>query len=143
MIGEIHPLAPAGSVLPRSTRLVRFVMALGLATAVGSIMLQQAGPLLPACLFRELTGVSCLTCGLTRSLVAASHGNIFLALRFHLLGPLILAVMLLVCATCAAEALTGRRIARFLNRVRRRQVVLGTAALWIIYGVARAIVELL
>jgi hypothetical protein len=143
MIGEAHPMIFVGADLPRSARLVKVGLAGVLAMAVALIWLQQAGPLMPTCFFHELTGVSCLTCGLTRSLEAATHGKILAAFRFHLLGPFILAGMLVACVVYTTEALTGRRVTRFLKRVRQRQTVLVIAALWIVYGVARAIVELL
>ncbi len=143
MIGEPYPAASAVSALSPAARLLRAGLAVALSAALGSIALQQAGPLLPGCLFHELTGVSCLTCGLTRSLEVASHGHILAAFRFHLLGPFLLAGMLLACVGSAAGALTGRCMSRFLSRVGQRHAVLGIAALWIVYGVVRALVEVL
>lgn len=50
------------------------------------------------CPSRVLAGIPCPGCGLTRSLVAAAHGELGRAFEFHLFGPLVL------CA-CAAAAL--------------------------------------
>jgi hypothetical protein len=132
----------AGTVLSSDARLGRIGLGLALAAAVGStLFLQHVGVLLPACLFHELTGVSCLTCGLTRSLEAAAHGNILTALQFHLLGPFLLAGIAAACIALFTEAVTGRHRVWFRHG-RGRQMLLGFAAVWIVYGVTRAIVEL-
>ena len=142
MIFKDSRYLPAGEVLSFDARLGRVGLGMALAVAAGStLFLQSVGALLPACLFHELTGVSCLTCGLTRSLEAASHGNISTALQFHLLGPFILAGIVTACIALFAEALTGKRVVRFRHG-RGLQMLLGFAAVWIVYGVTRAIVEL-
>ena len=132
----------AGTALSSDARLGRVGLGLALAAAVGStLFLHSVGAFLPACLFHELTGVSCLTCGLTRSLEAAAHGNIPTALQFHLLGPFLLAGIAAACIALFAEALTGRHTVWFRHG-RGRRMILGFAAVWIVYGVTRAIVEL-
>jgi len=139
-----NSMALSDGVLTRGARLARAYGALVFASAVGTILLLgEAGDFLPLCLFHELTGVSCLTCGLTRSLEAAFHGHLVAALQFHLLGPFILAGLLVGCLICAAETLTGKRIAKSLNRRTQQYTLLGGGAIWIAYGVVRAIVELL
>ena len=133
-----------GRALSPDARLVRMGLGLALAAAVGSILLwQSAGTLLPACLFREITGVSCLTCGLTRSLEAASHGNVLAALRFHLLGPFILAGMVMACIGFVAEAFAGRSLGWFSHDRWQRRALTVVAAIWILYGMIRAIAQLL
>jgi hypothetical protein len=37
----------------------------------------------PFCIFHKLTGLPCLTCGSTRSMIAIFHGNLFTALRWN------------------------------------------------------------
>ncbi len=132
------------SVLPRDARLFRAGVGLALAAAVGAILLlPRAEALLPTCLFRELTGVDCLTCGITRSLEAAAHGDILASVHFHLLGPFVLAGMIVSCVALAAEAGTGRRIVLLAQRRWWRRVLWGGTAAWIIYGVVRALVEVI
>jgi len=52
------------------------------------------------CPFRWVTGLPCPGCGLTRSVVAAAHGDVGQALVFHPLG---LAVLLTLLALSVAE----------------------------------------
>ena len=37
----------------------------------------------PRCVFHDLTGLPCLTCGMTRSTIAFLHGNFLTALRWN------------------------------------------------------------
>lgn len=52
-------------------------------------------PLPPICLFRATTGLSCPSCGLTRSFIALAHLDLVSAWRQHRLGPLLYAYVLL------------------------------------------------
>ncbi len=52
-------------------------------------------PLPPLCWSKELLGVSCPGCGLTRSFVHIAHGRFATAFLTHRLGPLLFAIVLL------------------------------------------------
>jgi len=111
MIFNYSRYLQSGEVLSFDARVGRVALGLALAAAIGTtLFLQPVGAFLPACLFHELTGVSCLACGLTRSLEAAAHGDVQGAMHFHLLGPFTMAGMLIACMVCAVEAVAGRRI---------------------------------
>ena len=61
------------------------------------------------CVFRELTGIPCPTCGLTRSLALAVRGKLAPSFRQHLLGPPLLALLLWrLAAFLAVKERTGR-----------------------------------
>lgn len=62
------------------------------------------------CLFKKVTGLPCLTCGLTRSLSRTSHGDISGALRMHLLGPFAFAVICLLGFLSLAALAFGYRL---------------------------------
>lgn len=137
-------MAVWGDVLSREARVVRACLASALAVALGWILvLGPRGLPLPDCLFHELTGVSCLTCGLTRSLQAASHGHLQAAFQFHLLGPFVLAGLLLLAPAYVGEASIGKRLLWFRSAGRQRYVFLGVVTIWIVYGLGRVIVELM
>ncbi len=67
----------------------------------------------PGCLFRRLTGLPCLLCGMTRSFAATSHGRWEEAFRMHLLGP---PLFMLVAAATVLLALERASSRRFLPR---------------------------
>ena len=69
--------------------------------AAGMIAIGAIWPLLPVhppglCPLRETTGVPCPFCGMTRSVVAAVHGDIVASLRFNPGGIVILLLAIVV-----------------------------------------------
>jgi hypothetical protein len=52
-------------------------------------------PIPDTCSFKNLTGLPCPGCGLTRSIVAAMHGDLRTSLMYHRLGLLTLVYILL------------------------------------------------
>ncbi|AII48301.1 hypothetical protein KR52_03910 [Synechococcus sp. KORDI-52] len=78
------------------------------ATLTGTLWLKGLHPGLPglSCPLRELTGVPCPTCFLTRATAAALTGDLNGSLQWHLFGP-VTAVGLLVWSI---QALKQRRI---------------------------------
>jgi hypothetical protein len=56
-------------------------------------------PHLPLCTFQRLTGRPCPGCGMTRSMMALTHGDLLRSLRMHPLG--------VVLAACAAATVVG------------------------------------
>jgi preprotein translocase subunit SecG len=83
---------------------------------IGSITLPDT------CTFKNLTGLPCPGCGLTRSLVAAAHGDLRDSFHHHRLGLLTLLYVLLQfvfrIGAIAAPALTLRIFGpeKYLNR---------------------------
>ena len=51
------------------------------------------------CLFRNITGIACPGCGMTRSLIATGHLHFVDAIAFHPLGPPVLILLLLYSLT--------------------------------------------
>ena len=51
----------------------------------------------PRCVFHELTGLPCVTCGMTRSVIAFFHGHFFAALKWN---PL---VFMALCSVTAFD----------------------------------------
>jgi len=94
-----------------------------------------------ACPFHALTGLDCFGCGLTRSLLFAVHGDIVTAMRFHVMGPIILGLAIGVSLTWIREAASANGTALLKNRSVRLWLVSGFAAVWILYGSIRLLVE--
>jgi hypothetical protein len=60
-----------------------------------------------SCLFKDLTGFNCPTCGMTRSFISVGHGDFYGAMKYNLGG-------ILAFALCVQEALirTGKLLVR-------------------------------
>ncbi len=76
-----------GSLLKREGALLVLVSgALSLSWVIPWLQSEHLWPSIP-CLFYRITGIPCLTCGLTRSFSFTAHGDLANAFRLHLLGP--------------------------------------------------------
>jgi hypothetical protein len=60
------------------------------------------------CLLKRLTGIPCMTCGMTRSFCAIGRGRLAEAARFHPLGPVVYAMLAAVMIRAAVMAAFGR-----------------------------------
>ena len=85
--------------------------------------LELGGISLPqTCIFKNLTGLPCPGCGLSRSVVAAAHGDIGMSLKHHRLGLLTLFYIVLQFMYCLGIIVVPKwwtRIfpsGKFLNR---------------------------
>lgn len=63
------------------------------------------------CVFKRLTGIPCPTCGLTRALCHALHGDWGVSFGYHPAGILLAAGLIGWMLWSAAEAAGGRRFA--------------------------------
>src|SRR5438105_15934681 len=112
-----------------------------LAVSAGSLTLAAAwftlGLPWPRCVFHELTGLPCVTCGMTRSAIAFFHGHFLVALLWN---PLVFAFL---CGVTAFDLYAFTVIATRASRLRivfhtqskkksARGIVIGALALnWI------------
>lgn len=96
---------------------------------------------LATCTFHSITGHSCLTCGMTRSLHAMAHGEFAASVRYHLMGPAVFLGMLLCFVVFTAEAISGRRSAIRTSRKIRNQAVVAFAIVWLVYWGVRLAAE--
>ena len=67
----------------------------------------------PRCVFHDLTGLPCLTCGATRSTVQFFHGHLLTALRWN---PLVFAVL------CGLSVFDGYAFAVLIARAPRWRI---------------------
>ena len=95
-----------------------------------------------ACPFHTLTGYSCLTCGLTRSLHAIVQGDVIASFRYHAMGPVILGGMIAAACLWFLEFVSGKVILVGVNTTVRKNTVLILAVTWILFGGIRLIIEL-
>ena len=80
------PASPAWNLLLLAAGLVPFAVALLFATGEGEAVLFRGGSWGGPCAFLQATGMPCTTCGMTRSWVNLSEGNILAAFRYNPAG---------------------------------------------------------
>lgn len=97
------------------------VVVLGLSFAFPTLKSQGMWLSFP-CVFYKVTGLPCLTCGLTRSFAFTAHGRFSDAFGMHLLGPILFMGVAAFTAYLSASLLTGRRI-RIHVSPRARRIV--------------------
>jgi len=133
----------SGNPLARSDRIARGLIAAGIFAVLATIFLVPPENVpFTACAFHSLTGHSCLTCGLTRSLHAISHGDLITSLRHHVMGPVIFIGALLLFLVPAMEAIAGKRKWLPLRGRNAKIIALHIAVFWLFYWGVRIMSEL-
>lgn len=129
-------------VLSPPQRRRRALLAGVLACAAATVfLLPPEGLSSLSCGFRDLTGHSCLTCGLTRSLGALARGDLPSSLGYNLMGPPLYLGLLAAIATLCTNALRGRkRLPRAHAGIRKALILFALS--WAIYGGLRLALEL-
>lgn len=94
------------------------------------------------CYFKLITGYSCPSCGMSRSLYAVSHLRLQESFHFHLMGPIIYASLLLLFLKFSFEAVSGRDISVKQNPLILKIVIAAFVSLWFGFGIVRFINEL-
>jgi hypothetical protein len=122
-------------------RIVKILLAGGLFLGLLILFIVPPANLPFTCVFHSITGHSCLTCGMTRSLHAITNGDLIASFRYHLFGPVVFVGMLFCFIIFAVEAISGIRFAIFINRRIRTQVAMLLALIWFVYWGARLAVE--
>ena len=101
---------PAKKILPKAI-IMSFLLSVFLVTA----FINPEKTKLLTCQFKNLTGYSCPTCGLTRSFHAFSHLNFQESFRFHLLGPVIYVALLFILIKLSLEVTARKEIRLNIN----------------------------
>lgn len=89
------------------------ILALGLvagyALLIYEIMVAGRSSLPNLCLFRQVTGIACPSCGSTRSVIALAHGHFIQAILLNPAGLLIAGIMLAAPFWISFDLVTGRQ----------------------------------
>ena len=106
--------------------------ALALAAVLLAPLATDLAPRLPVCLFRELTGLPCPTCGTTRAALALSRLDLAGAIAWNPLATLGALVFVLGGAAAAVASLAGKplREPRLTGPALRTAAVIAVAANW-------------
>jgi hypothetical protein len=136
-------MKPIGqSNLSSQRRVLRALMAAGLLIGLLILFLVPPADLpFPECAFHAITGHSCLTCGMTRSLHAISHGELSVSIRRHLFGPAVFIGMLLCFAILTVESISGKRSEICPSRRTKKRIFALFAIVWIVYWGVRIVSE--
>ena len=94
------------------------------------------------CLFHRITGSSCLTCGMSRSLAAMMEGSILKALTTHPMAPLLFVAASLVLANQGYAWIFRRKVVIRMHLRERRWILISIAALAAVFWIIRFILEL-
>ena len=94
------------------------------------------------CAFHSLTGYSCLTCGMTRSLHAILHGDLIASVKFHAMGPILFLLAILSMIVLSAEALAGKEVLIPWKTGSARKLIFTIMIFWLLYWGTRLISEL-
>ncbi len=94
------------------------------------------------CGFKEMTGYSCPSCGLTRSFFSVSHLHPGDAFSFHLLGPVIYLFFIFLAFKFSYEAVTGNRLRISIPSHLLKTSVIVFFSVWMIYWIFKIVGEM-
>ena len=126
----------------RGQRLGRIVTLIFLCALLLVLYIADPNDLSPvSCRFHQLTGHSCPTCGMTRSLHAATHFDFTGAFGFHIIGPLLFFVLVVFVIKSFAELFSGRILKLGLPAKFTRRALISTGIVWGLFWLIRLGVE--
>jgi len=109
---------------------------------VASFFLNPLKYNLNTCGFKEMTGYSCPSCGLTRSFFSISHLHFGDAFSYHLIGPLLYLFLLSAAVKYGYEAVTGNVVRLSISARQDKIYVITFLGIWLIYWIVRIIGEM-
>ena len=126
---------------PAERRIKIFLAAVFLGVILFPFLINPAPAGIITCKFHQITGHSCPTCGLTRSLVALIHFHVKEAFQYHLFGPLVYVIFLVFFIASLTEIITGKKIVLGIKPLTIRIAVGLFLSLWVIFWIARFVGE--
>lgn len=107
-----------------SFRVQRLTIALSLLGAIGCMATFNQPPELWRCIFHQLSGLPCPSCGMTRALFAAAHGRFKEAFAWHPMGVALFAIVVGSAIVLLLEAAMGRRLLTVRERELRAAFIM-------------------
>ena len=126
---------------PAERRIKIFLATVFLGLILFPFLINPAPAGIITCKFHQITGHSCPTCGLTRSLVALIHFHVKEAFQYHLFGPLVYVIFLVSFVALLTEIITGRKIGLEIKSSTIRVIIGIFFSLWIIFWIVRFVSE--
>jgi hypothetical protein len=133
-----------GDTLAKDKILINLSLGLILLTILwGAYFFNPEEVTFASCFFHEKTGLSCPTCGLSRSFFSFSHLQIYDAFQFHLFGPLLYLSLLLLLSKWIVEIISNREVLFKINPKLRKQTIFILIFAWLSFFVIRLTYELI
>jgi len=126
---------------PADRRIRIFLAAVFLGLILFPFIISPAPAGIITCKFHQITGHSCPTCGMTRSLVALTHLHLKEAFLYHLFGPLVYIIFLVSFIALLTEIITGRKIGVGIKPLTIRVIIGIFFSLWIVFWIVRLVGE--
>lgn len=119
----------------------RITALVGLAVIAASVFLPPEGPPLPLCQFKNVTGLPCMGCGLTRSFIGMGHLDPARAWFFHPWGVLLFSALVLLTGLSLLPGRVQDRIGGWLEgkAAPARRVGWGLVIGFLLYGGVRLV----
>ena len=96
-----------------------------------------------SCRFHQLTGLSCPTCGMSRSLYELTQFHLLEAFKIHLFAPVVYVLAILVFLKLSIEIISGTTIITGLSSRTVKRTFLSIGILWIVYWLVRMLLEII
>jgi hypothetical protein len=97
--------------------------------------------LFPPCMFKTITGLGCLTCGMTHSFHELAQGRILESFRYHLMGPWLFLVFAFLLLKWMVELVAEKRIRIEVDRTAAKAAIVLFFSVWFGFWVVRLICE--
>jgi len=111
-------------------------------TLAAAYLIDPAGRMPVNCLFHRYTGLSCPTCGLSRSVHETVHLQIAGALHHHWMGPVLVIIACLLLVKLVVEWVTGRTVTIPLSRSALWGIIALFLLIWLAFFLIRLSGEL-
>ncbi len=96
-----------------------------------------------SCRFHQLTGLSCPTCGMSRSLFELTHLHVIESFKMHIFGPVVYVLAILVFLKLSLEIISGTVIKIGLSSRIVKITFLSIGIMWIVYWLVRMLFEII
>jgi len=113
-----------------------------LAVIIYPFMLDPFQANIVPCYFKELTGADCPTCGMSRSIYEFSRFRAAEAFSFHIAGPVLYSVSLLVFIKILIEYFLKKAVKLNISSKKISAAVFILAGFWLIYWLSRALMQI-
>lgn len=131
------------SALKTDQRLIRLSIAVVLLLLImASVFYNPTDYNLTDCRFKQLTGLSCPTCGMTRSFHAGANLNFAQAFTFHWIGPILLLGSIFLFLKYSIESVSGKAIQYKSNTGIIKVALLIIGIVWLIFWMSSLISEI-